>query len=112
MSIGAEHLFTYDLFDTFGTYAKLESICHGLSRNYCVVLASLGPKIFALYCFLLQLNIEDISVWRVSPATRQLPVDRKPSRASIFCVIEWTQETVQCRQGHPVMRADPVAHPE
>lgn len=82
-------IYTYDLFDTFGTYKTLESVCQGLSRDYRVVLASLGPKVLGLFCFLIHTNMPEVSVWRVSPATRQPPFDHKPSRRRVVLKIDW-----------------------
>jgi hypothetical protein len=88
--IDDQYIMYYDIFDVFGTFKKIESVCQGLIRNYRVVLASLGPKIFSLYCFLLNTDYPEISVWRVSPAMRQLPVDLKPSTSRIFVKTTWT----------------------
>ncbi|MEW6444232.1 MAG: hypothetical protein AB1640_25080 [bacterium] len=88
-SIRNEYLYQYDLFDAFGTYKTLESVCQGLSREYRVVLASLGPKIFGLYCFLIHTNFPEVSVWRVSPATRLQPVDHKPAKQAILLDVSW-----------------------
>lgn len=87
--INKDYIFTYDLYDTFGSFIKLESICQGLARNYRVVLTSLGPKIFGLYCLLIQTRLQEVSVWRVSPATRQPPVDHKPNKQKIFVAVDW-----------------------
>jgi hypothetical protein len=87
-----EQIYAYDLFDTFATYKILESVCQGLLRNYRVVLASLGPKLFGLYCFLLHTNLREVSVWRVSPGTRERPVDKKPKRQQIILEVDWGRD--------------------
>ena len=88
-SISDEYRYAYDLYDPFGSYKTLESVCQGLLRDYRVVLASLGPKIFGLYCFFIHVNYPEVSVWRVSPAARQKPVDHKPEKERIFLDVCW-----------------------
>ena len=44
--------FSYPLRQPTATLQILESICGGLSLSYRVVLAPMGPKVFALLCFL------------------------------------------------------------
>jgi hypothetical protein len=89
--ISPEKNYPYDLFDTFGTYKMLESVCQGLVRDYRVVLVSLGPKIFGLLCFMINISLPEISVWRVSPATRQTPIDHKPEKKKILLDVQWEQ---------------------
>lgn len=88
-SLSDEALYRYNIFDTFGTFKMLESVCQGLSRSCRVVLASLGPKLFGLYCFLIAANNDEVSVWRVSAATRQEPYDLKPDSQRIVFDTEW-----------------------
>jgi hypothetical protein len=82
-------IYSYNIFDTFGTYRIMESVCNGLMKNYRVVMASLGPKIFGIYCLLLATTNPAISVWRVSPASKQKPVDQKPAKNNIFFTVDW-----------------------
>jgi hypothetical protein len=46
-----------------------------LRDSYRVVLASLGPKLYGLLCFLLATRFNDISVWRVSAGVFGQPRD-------------------------------------
>jgi hypothetical protein len=83
------YIYKYNVMDTFGTYKTLESICNGLMRDFRVVMASLGPKIFGIYCLLLATQKQNLSVWRVSPASSQKPVDQKPSQDRIYFAVDW-----------------------
>lgn len=88
-NLNSDYIYAYNIFDTFGTYKTLESVCNGLIRDYSIVLASLGPKIFGIYCFLLATMQPTISVWRVSPATKQEPIDHKPVKQYISFIVDW-----------------------
>jgi hypothetical protein len=87
--IPANQLYQYDLLDPVGSLRILASVCQGLARDYRVVLASLGPKVFGLFCFLIHVHLPEISVWRVSPATRQTPFDHKSRKMRIFLDVVW-----------------------
>lgn len=57
----------YDVVDTLGSYAKLESLIFGLLQNYRPVLIPLGPKIFAAMCIVLAIKrLPRVCVWRTS----------------------------------------------
>ena len=84
-----EHRVAYPLLDPIIALQKLESMVVGLRRNWQVVLASLGPKIFGLCCFLVASHHEDTSVWRVTAGLRHEPKDRKPSKSTTVLEIEW-----------------------
>jgi len=88
-NMSENNIYAYNIYDTFGTYITLESVINGLTKDYRVVLASLGPKIFGIYCLLISIANPSISVWRVSPATRQEPIDEKPTKKGIFFAIDW-----------------------
>lgn len=62
----SDWIFNYSLAEPAATFAMLASIVSGLRESYRVVLASLGPKMFGLFCFLLATKFNDVSVWRVS----------------------------------------------
>lgn len=70
--------YNYSLYDMYSSFKMLESVVVGLRRESNIVLSSLGPKIFSLFCFLLASHYRDVSVWRATAADRQLPVDREP----------------------------------
>lgn len=84
-----EDRFTYNLFNPHETFKKVESYCSGIARDYNLVMASLGPKLFCVYCFLISTQMPDISVWRVSPTTRKRPIDIKDSGHRILFDVEW-----------------------
>jgi hypothetical protein len=60
------NVFEYPVDQPAATFRMLESISIGLAHNYRVVLASLGPKLFGIDCFLLASRHPEFSVWRVS----------------------------------------------
>jgi hypothetical protein len=70
-----EWIFEYDLAEPASTFSMLASIIGGLIGNYRIVLASLGPKIFGIICFLLATKFPDLSVWRVSAGVHGQPRD-------------------------------------
>lgn len=73
-----EWVFVYPLGEPVATFRMLESICSGLERSCRVVLASLGPKLFGLECFLLASKDPQLSVWRVTSGARGEPRDQVP----------------------------------
>ena len=73
--VDRDSLFEYPLGQPTATFGILESICGGLQKDYRVVLASLGPKLFGLICLLIAIKRPAISVWRVSSGIHGLPQD-------------------------------------
>jgi hypothetical protein len=69
----SEWLFEYSFTEPSATFATLASLISGLRESYRVVLASLGPKLFGLLCFLLAARFKDVSVWRVSSGIHGQP---------------------------------------
>lgn len=69
----------YSLEDPAGTFAMLVSLIGGIRQSYRIVLASLGPKMFGLLCFLLASEFPDVSVWRVSSGIHGKPRDSYPA---------------------------------
>jgi hypothetical protein len=67
--------FDYSLSEPANTFAMLASIVSGIRQSYRVVLASLGPKLFGILCFLLASRFPDISVWRISSGVHSKPRD-------------------------------------
>lgn len=90
-TIDSEFQFNYPIKDALTTFSMLESISTGLMRNYNVVLTSLGPKIFGLFCFLLAAKYPELSVWRVSAGTFGNVMDHKPSKSEIIMRTIWTK---------------------
>jgi hypothetical protein len=70
-----EWVFEYSLAEPAATFSVLASIVSGLRESHRVVLASLGPKVFGLLCFLLATRFSDVSVWRVSSGVHGRPRD-------------------------------------
>lgn len=70
-----EWVFDYSLSEPANTFAMLASIVGGIRQSYRVVLASLGPKIFGIMCFLLASKFSDVSVWRISSGVHSRPKD-------------------------------------
>lgn len=71
----SEWIFEYDLSEPASTFSTMASIVAGLKGSYRVVLASLGPKIFGVLCFLLASKFNDLSVWRISSGIHGHPRD-------------------------------------
>jgi hypothetical protein len=89
-----EWVIDYSLADPAGTFAMLASPIGGLRPSHRIVLASLGPKIFGLICFLLATEFPDVSVWRISSGIHGHPRDSYPdlNRTVVLDVI-WEPET-------------------
>jgi len=83
------NIFTYSISDCVATFKNLESVVGGLLRGWRPVLCSTGPKLFSLMCFLLASYYKDISVWRVSAGSKELPVDHKPGGKPVVFEVEW-----------------------
>lgn len=77
--LGEDRVFKYPMADLRTTSALLSSLCYGLAKDYRVILAPLGPKPFALLCFLLAAGEQEFDVWRVSPGEHGHASDRPPS---------------------------------
>lgn len=65
-----DKLFKYPLLKPLESFKALESVVLGTKNNSAVVLCSLGPKIFNLYCLLISAHYEDVSVWRVTAGAK------------------------------------------
>lgn len=81
--------FEYPLLDFVTGYQRLAGLVHSLSQEAGVVLCPLGPKVFALSCFLVALDQPSVSVWRVSAGQRELPRARRPAGHVVLTDIEW-----------------------
>ena len=95
-SLPQNNIYGYPINDTIATFNIMESVISGLIRDYNVVLASLGPKIFGLCCFLLATKYPEISVWRVSAGSKEPVVDHKPSRNKIILETGWAVSLNEC----------------
>ncbi|RWP82302.1 hypothetical protein [Mesorhizobium sp.] len=64
---------SYNLMDPVGSYHRLENICHGLTKNYRLVIVPLGPKLFAALSILCAIRYYGlIALWRVVAKTSPL----------------------------------------
>lgn len=84
-----EWVFEYSISEPASTFGALASIIGGIRQSYRIVLASLGPKIFGLICFLLATRFADVSVWRISSGIHGKPRDSQPDlqRIVVFDVV-------------------------
>jgi hypothetical protein len=83
--------FVYPVLEPRYTFAYLESFVSGLSKDCCVVLAALGPKIFGLCAVLVAgLHATDVSVWRVSRATGHLMGDIRAQGPIVGLTTVWS----------------------
>lgn len=77
--------YSYPLVRVRESFKIIESVVVGIRRDSSLVLSSLGPKIFNLYCLLLSAHYRDVSVWRVSAGAYEKPCDRSSS-GPLICV--------------------------
>jgi hypothetical protein len=84
-----ECIFPYPFMDASGAFRLLESVSKGMTRDWRVVLCSLGPKVFGLYCFLVASLNRDISIWRVTADLHEEPFDHKASGVPILLQTKW-----------------------
>jgi hypothetical protein len=82
--------FDYSLAEPASTFSMLASLIGGLRESHRIVLASLGPKMFGLICFLLAAQFPDVSVWRVSSGVHGQPRDSRSDLArAVVLEINW-----------------------
>jgi len=86
---GDDCVFTYPYEDGAAAFRLLESVSNGLTRDWRVVLCSMGPKAFGLYCFLVASLARDISIWRVSADLHEVPYNHKPFGMPMLLQTKW-----------------------
>jgi hypothetical protein len=85
--------FDYWIDEPSATFGELASIIAGLTTDYRVVIASLGPKIFGLVCFLLATRFPEVSVWRVSNGVHGQPRQSFPDvKHSLMLSVTWSPD--------------------
>ena len=84
----SEWILEYALSEPANTFATLVSVIGGLRQSHRIVMASLGPKMFGLVCFLLATEFPDVSVWRISSGIHGQPRDSYAdlARATVLAV--------------------------
>lgn len=88
-----EWIFEYSISEPASTFAILASIVGGIRQSYRIVLASLGPKIFGLLCFLLASRFSDVSVWRISSGVHGRPRDSQADLNKLVVLdVTWEPE--------------------
>jgi hypothetical protein len=75
--VKSENIFKYSIYDISTLYSRLYSLCRDLKNDYRIILASCGPKTFALASLLIATELEYIDVWRISAGKSALPVNKK-----------------------------------
>jgi hypothetical protein len=89
--VGPTLRFYYPVRDFVTTFHRLLGVTRALRRETAVVLVPLGPKIFALACFVVALVDREVSVWRVSAGPREKSVDRHGVGPPIYAELHWTK---------------------
>jgi hypothetical protein len=76
-SFDEDDLYSYDVRSLEMTYSMLESLCFSSGRDYRLLMAPSGPKIFSLACFLVAARRVDDrpAVWRVGNANAMVPME-------------------------------------
>lgn len=87
--VPVELQYRYPLVDFPSTFGRLDDVSSYLSRQWRVVLTSLGPKIFSLAAFLVAVNNPQVSVWRISAASDVPQIPRAPSRRVVVADVRW-----------------------
>ena len=77
--VGKDRVIRYSVGDPESQFDLLESLLYGLQGTFRAVLVPFGPKIFAVATLLAATAHDWAGVWRVSPGTAELPVQRVPS---------------------------------
>lgn len=86
----------YDIRDIGGAFRILSSLCQGAGKEYRMVLAPSGPKMFALAAMLvgLERSAERPAVWRVGPAVDPVvATDVVPTGEVVACVVRFLNDT-------------------
>jgi len=79
LSDAKNNCFNYSLESPEEAFKSLESVILGCSDKNSIVLCSLGPKIFSLFCLLVAGQYPQVSIWRVTAGKHEEPRDRKPA---------------------------------
>lgn len=87
--VNDECIFAYPFVDASASFRLLESLCNGMTHDWRVVLCSLGPKVFGLYCFLVAALNRDISIWRVTADLHEVPFDHKACGIPMLLRTRW-----------------------
>lgn len=87
-SVSPRWQYKYPLFDFPTALRRLDDVASHLSKNWRVILAALGPKVFSLACFLVASHRQEISVWRASAGT-DVPHDAAPPGRSVVAADLW-----------------------
>lgn len=65
--------FEYWLDEPASTFGALASLVSKLLPSYRIVLASIGPKMLSILCFLVAVQFPQVSVWRASSGAQAIP---------------------------------------
>ena len=87
--VGDECIFPYSFCDGSAAFRLLESVTNGLTHDWRVVICSLGPKVFGLYCFLVASLTRDVSIWRVTADLHEVPFDHKATGTPLLLQTTW-----------------------
>jgi hypothetical protein len=90
--LGPDRIFTYSMTDIATPSTLLSSLCFGLAKSHRIILAPLGPKPFALLCFLLALRNPRFDVWRVSSGEGGGTPERPPADQTIIADVLFQKE--------------------
>lgn len=90
--LGNSNIVKYPIFDSVASLSLLESVCSGLTKKFSVVMTSVGPKIFSLYCSLIATKYPEISVWRISAGTYGNVIDQAPGERIVILEVEWAAD--------------------
>jgi hypothetical protein len=86
--------FDYPLMDFNTSFQRLHAVCRWLRDTAAVVIAPLGPKVFALCSFLVALDDPGVSVWRISAGEREGAPDRPAAGPILAVTIDWNNNRV------------------
>lgn len=81
--------FEYPIMDFNTLFHRLHSVTRWLGHDSAVVLAPLGPKVFALASFLVAMNDPRVSVWRITAGPREGVSDRTAAGPVVAVMVEW-----------------------
>lgn len=83
-------IYHYNLLNSLNSFKQIESVVLGLKGSSAIVISSLGPKIFNLYCLIIACCYPEIGVWRATAGTREKPKNRMASEPSIYLQCEFS----------------------
>ncbi len=91
-SIEIRNLYNYPFKDLRKTNEILTNLCLDLRLKYNIIIAPVGPKVFALIAMLLATRYPDLDVWRVSGGIYEKIIDKIPDGDPLIYKVDFVSD--------------------